>query len=301
MRHLLFFLLFFVQQPLFGDVLQDSSLRLSSKAKSMAYTAEKDFEKATNESIQKGILLLESGIQDISFRRLPLDAQVPIFLLLAHGYQIQKEYQKEEKLLRSLIENPRLQPFLVRLNTVLAISLLQQERLKEAEVIFKKLMRINVKALSQEERVDIDALYEKLEKHYERVLAQGEQAFQMKKYQEAITYFTLLKMATVEGFYPKVSSRQIKHEFHALIRYRLGLCHFLLNDTVAAIGVLKEQNVKVATPKSRKILLQSLFLLATAQKNERLYEESLTTFHEYNSQDTPSRLLFFKEAHLMAA
>lgn len=294
--------LFFIllsQQALNADEMQKAPLSISSKAKVIARAAEKELAKKTPEATEKAIQLLESVIEDISFKRLSIETEVPIFLSLAFGYQAKGDYKKQEKLLTSLIKNRQFAPFSVRLKVILGCSFLEQGRIEEAESILTKLIQINPKTVSQEEKQEIILLFEKLGEHYEKVLALGEKAFQNRLYTDAIEHFTHLKDAIDQGFYPKSTSAKTKYELQAIVRYRLGLSTLLSGDRKRAITIFREQNQRRTSPKIEEILQNSLFLLATALKKEQKFKESLLTLQEYLARSKNVR--FLENAKYMAA
>lgn len=294
----LFFLLL-SHQMLNADETQKEPLRISSKAKVIARTAEKELSKKTPEATEKAIQLLESVIEDISFKRLSIETEVPIFLSLAFAYEAKGDYKKQEKLLTSLIKNRQFAPFSVRLRVILGCSFLQQGRVEEAESILTNLIQINPKTVPQEEKQEIILLLEKLGKHYEQVFQLGEKAFQNKMYTNAMEHFAHLKNAIDQGFYPKSTSAKTKYELHAIVCYRLGLSAFLSGDTKRAITIFQEQNQSCTSPKIEEILQNSLFLKACALKKEQKFKECLRTLQEYLAKS--KKIRFFTHAHYMAA
>ena len=292
---------FIFLQTAFAEEPTERHLNTSSKALVLVRNADIELAKGTPFDIQKGVTILESVLSDVSFKRLALEIQMPIFLKLASSYQLLGAYEKEEDLLTGLINDSRWEPYWVELKVYLASSYIIQGKLEEAENYLKKLAKISPATLPQEERDAIALLIARLEDHYEKLLAYAAKRFEEKLYLEAISSYQILLHAVKHNLFPKSSSRQMKNELLAKLRYRLGICYFLNHDYPAAETVFTSQRQQYCSKGIKDVFQNSLFYLGCAQKNQGHNEDALSTFQLYLKDETPRRLRFSEKATLYAA
>jgi len=265
---------------------------ISCKAINLARLAAVEMNKKTTEALDRAIQLLEATIQEPSFKRLPMDEELPIFLDLATAYHKKKAFLKEEQLLKSLILNPLLEPFLIKLKSVLATSFIKQSKLDPAEEILRECLGIHPKTLSQEERQEIAALWNRLDRHYYFLWNQSQQLLAskigQKANQEAITHLELLLRQTEKGLFPKTTSLQQKESSQTRLREQLAQAYMAENQYEKAIHLLKQEPIQQGS--------RCRPLLALCQKKAGLLQEALSTIEseiEKNPQTPKSDPLYF--------
>ena len=273
----------------------------SSKALVQVRSAEIELAKGKADSLQKGLKILESVISDVSFKRLSLEMQMPIFLKLAHFYELNKSYLAEEKLLLSLIETAHFEPFLIQLKVKLATSFILQNRLQEAESHLKKLLKIPPKTLPQQDRDEIASLIFRLSNHYDQLLQMAENAYEKKLYNESACFYTLLLHAVKHNHFPRQSSKQMKDAYLAKIRLRLGASAFHQGDYKHASTILTAQNYSIHAKNLQDILQTSLLYLALSLKKQGAYEACHFAFCDYLAQASEQHKLPFSDFALLGA
>jgi tetratricopeptide (TPR) repeat protein len=300
-----FFLLTYALQAhsdLFTEPLQ-KQFNSSSKALNSVALAESYIKKGNRQDLQKAIVILEKAIADFSFKRLDYATQIPIFMTLANAYQMNGQHKQEDDLLLSLINNPNLESFSIRLQARLISSYIIQARLETAESHLKKLTKIDAKTLPQEERAEIASLIDRLEYQYELLLQEAEKSFLRGNYKEAISYYKTVLHACQKRSFPKSYSRKQRNELIAKTQYRLGIANFLTkNFSDAALVLIGRDIAFQENSKALAAIFQNgTYCLAVSQKKLKCYKEALTAFEMYLTKANPLNAPYYYEAHLNAA
>ncbi len=256
---------------------------VSSKALSSAHTAQALINKATPESIQKGIQLLELILTHESFKRLDTAKKVPIFLTLAHGYELQKQHKKKDSLLIKLLSQRIYKPYRTQIRLLLTHSYLLQEKLLSAEKELRKLLKTSRKFFTKEEREEISFALDLLSKRYDAKLTRANYFFDNKKHSTALPLYNEVLHAIERYSFPLSSSEQFRHEYRATISYKMAFCLFSDSHFKSAIRLLKNRNPLwfQNTEEMQALYASGTYLLAISYEKLADLESAKTAYEQY--------------------
>ena len=255
----------------------------SSKACATANAAEAYISKNNSESIHKGIHLLESILQQDSFKRLDIDSKVAIYQILCTGYEKQQEFQKQEKLLQDLLGLEQYKQHHLTLRVGLVRSYLLQNDLENASRSLQPLLQIAPYLLSIKERDDRANVLEWLSKCYRSLISQADALCKEQREKEAIPlYQEVLRAVDIKTF-PLSTSHQVRAEYYAHFSYALAYCYYMCHDYAKTIGLLKARNQACSgnSKQLTRLYLEGEYLLGQALEAQGMQDKALVAYDNY--------------------
>ncbi len=248
----------------------------SSKALTLARTAELELNKSSQESLQTAIAILEQLIGDQSFRRLQNDERIIIYMMLTTAYERSSNFKQEQALIHQLLGDEAFKPYWISLKTSLGESFLAQENLMQAAKVMKELLRTPQRRLSRQDFDKVAALHAKIERHAELKLLTANQCYNQKEYEKATCLYKYLFEAGLAHVFPQTLSKQSFQSFLDSLSSRLATCYFLQKKYDLCLKVFSENN-----PQSTS----SLALQALAEKNLGNFDGAFGYFEKIAEPD----------------
>lgn len=255
----------------------------ASKALSLSNQATKELTKNCPESVETAIALLEQAICDSSFRRQNFDKQLSIYLHLCTAYEKNMQFEKEQKLIQTLLKDKNYSRYFVELKIRLASSFLQQQKIQEADLLLGDLEREPKRRLLHTETASIQNIKKQIEEHFEIMSREAENHFNNTCYAEAKKLFALLFDSVCKRRFPKTRSTQTRQEIEVRIAFGLAASHFALHEFVEAQQIAKTQDkiylsqIDNAAP----FFWKNKRLLAFAYMKTGEFEAAYSAFNHY--------------------
>lgn len=256
----------------------------ASKALSLANQAELELVKNSPESISNAIEILQQVIKDPSFHRQNLDAKVSIFLLLSSAYQKKQEFSRQKELIESLIKDKNFSRFSIQLKLHLADSLLNQNRIVEADQLLAQLEREPRRRLVHAEITGIVGIKTRIENGFEKMLQQAQTHFQAHRYKPAKALFTPLFQAVVEHRFPQTKSLQSRQSFQMRVGFGLAMCHYLLQEFDACLQLTHSLDLPHLAGLEENIFWKNKKLYAYSCMHLRQFDRANSAIKSYLTQ-----------------
>ncbi len=226
------------ESPNFGHKSPPSS----SKALSLARTAQSELNKSASNGVPQAISILKELTEDHSFRRLHTGDKIKIYTMLLDAYGRSANYEEQQALLAQLLKDKAFKSHWISLRANLGASYLAQEQLPSASKVLKALLRTPKRRLSTQEATTVASLHTKIEQYTERKLKLAQTLYDQKAYAKAAPLYQHLLDAAYDHGFPQSFSKQDFNRFLDTLSLRLASCYYLSANYEQALKILSNHN-----------------------------------------------------------
>ncbi|MCE5293636.1 MAG: hypothetical protein LLF94_03355, partial [Chlamydiales bacterium] len=218
----------------------------SSKALTLARSAEVELNRPKNQGLQTAITTLEELTDDQSFRRLQNDERIIVYNMLIDAYLRADMGKEAENLSAQLLKDEAFKPYWIALRVRLGNSLLAQENLSALAKNIKELLRYPKRRLSSDDAEAITTLWAKIERHSEAKRKAADRLWGLKEYAKAAKLYQYLFDSSHEHSLNNTFSKENHIAFIRDVSYRLAACYFLETNYEKALTTLTTSDPKTS-------------------------------------------------------
>lgn len=234
----------------------------SSKAHQSIDKAKTLISSAKEEDRYEGTHLLQSLMQESSWKKLTPETQLHIVLLLASGYEKIQQGNEQVLLLQQQLKRPELAHYAIHVKAALIHAYLFQKEMKEADALMKQLLSLSQKSLSTQEKKAIALACVLRDQALFSMIREAKEYLSQGKFQKAS--FLLEKVAATLAIEPipcqssPLSKKKVR--FSVLLSY--AECALLLGKNTLVLettdSLLKEEPLLSPYMRMQALLLRDM-------------------------------------------
>lgn len=234
----------------------------SSKAHQSINKAKALIASSKEEDRYEGTHLLQSLMQEPSFKKLAAETQLHIILLLSNGYEKIQQGNEQVLLLHQQMKRPELARYSIHMKTALIHAYLVQKDVKEADALMKQLLSLSQKSLSTQEKKAIALACVLRDQALFSMIREAKEHMSQGKFQKAS--FLLEKVASTLAIEPipcqssPLSKKKVR--FSVLLSY--AECALLLGQKNLVLEtidtLLKEEQLLPLSMRTQALLLREM-------------------------------------------